>query len=148
MKLEDAIIRMTMNPGLKMTMPNHYYSGQYNYYDMGRGKFLTETGEEWDISRSRNCGEVEGYADYIPDVKTTQPKPKEKRICFVCGHEVTDDEHGLPDNAGKVEFTFSYDSKFCMSSLSGYVHDICLEDNFNIHFLEKRDLLAPSKSNG
>jgi hypothetical protein len=61
--IEEAIERMKATPGLKMTMPQHYRSFEYNYYDEKSGKFLTERGEEWDIRLSRHYNELTGYAD-------------------------------------------------------------------------------------
>ena len=45
MSLSEAIRRMEENPGLKMCMPRHYRSWQYNYYDKKKGYHCIETGE-------------------------------------------------------------------------------------------------------
>ena len=45
MTLSEAIRRMEENPGLKMCMPRHYRSWQYNYYDKKKGYHCIETGE-------------------------------------------------------------------------------------------------------
>lgn len=45
MTIEQALSRMKENPGLKMCMPHHYKSWQYNYYDAEKQQFCIETGE-------------------------------------------------------------------------------------------------------
>ena len=64
MTLSEAIRRMEENPGLKMCMPRHYRSWQYNYYDKKKGYHCIETGEMWDIGLSFGCNEIDGYEDY------------------------------------------------------------------------------------
>jgi len=64
MNIDEAIKKMEENPGLKMTMPNHYRSWEYNYYDKKSNKFLTETKEEWDINLSKSYDELEGYSEF------------------------------------------------------------------------------------
>ena len=64
MHLGEAITRMEQNPGLKMTMPRHYRSWQYNYYDAENKMFCIEDGTEWDIDKSIAWNEMDGYEDY------------------------------------------------------------------------------------
>jgi hypothetical protein len=64
MDIEAAQKRMKENPGLKMTMPQHYRYFQYNYFDEKSQKFLTETGEVWDIQLSKYYNEYDGYEDF------------------------------------------------------------------------------------
>lgn len=64
MNIEKALERMKANPSLKMTMPHHYRSYEYNYFDEKSGKFLLENGQEWDIALSRQCNEIDGWEDY------------------------------------------------------------------------------------
>ena len=61
--LDEALVRMKENPGLKMTMPNHYRSWQYNYYDAKKKEYLTEDGAIWDIALSMDYNELYEYAD-------------------------------------------------------------------------------------
>lgn len=63
MTIDESIARMKANPFLKMTMPHHYRSYEYNYYDDTKGKFLTESGVEWNIALSRSYNELDGYED-------------------------------------------------------------------------------------
>jgi len=65
MCITDALERMKNNPGLKMTMPNHYRSWEYNYYDENCKTYLTELGEVWDIGLSMSYNELDGYEDVI-----------------------------------------------------------------------------------
>ena len=62
--IDEAISRMKETPGLKMTMPSHYRSYEYNYYDAEKKELLTESGVVWDVERSRNSNELTRYADY------------------------------------------------------------------------------------
>ena len=62
MTIDEAIKRMKENPGLKMTMPDHYRSWEYNYFD--GNCLVTESGEVWDTGLSRRCNELDGYEDF------------------------------------------------------------------------------------
>ena len=61
MNIDDAIAYMKAHPDIKVTMPTHYRSYEYNYYDSVSDKFLTEYGREWNIAISRSCNELHGY---------------------------------------------------------------------------------------
>ena len=64
MTIDEAIKRMKDNPGLKMTMPDHYRSWQYNYFDEKSKCLVTESGEIWDTGLSRYYNELDGYDDF------------------------------------------------------------------------------------
>lgn len=72
MTINEAIDRMKANPMLKMTMPRHYKSHEYNYWD--GNDFFTESGTVWNITLSRQCNEIDGWEDYrlTNDVPTTR----------------------------------------------------------------------------
>jgi hypothetical protein len=67
MNVGGALIRMKNNPGLKMCMPMHYRSWQYNYYDKDKDMYCIENGEEWNINLSLAYEEFNGYEDYNED---------------------------------------------------------------------------------
>ena len=67
------------------------------------------------------------------------------KTCFVCGHEVTE-EHGCLNNGGYAEFRFGFGSKFDLISFKGFIHDECLDHNFNINLLEMHNELDNMKA--
>jgi hypothetical protein len=65
MVISEAIKYMKENPFVKVTMPQHYKSWQYNYYDDKQDKILIENGkDEWDIELSKSYNEMDGYELY------------------------------------------------------------------------------------
>lgn len=63
MNIGTAINRMLENPGLHMTQ-RVWFNHEYVYFHINEGRFLTESGDVWDIGKSVDCREIDDWADW------------------------------------------------------------------------------------